>query len=89
MSNVLHSLPQVQNHLSSLRGDQPQSGQLMRGGPEAPGLLIFFKLPVWNDDRIVSDQTHAFCSLNSVFFAECAPISSDHAHFLPTESGRT
>ena len=31
MSNVFHSLPQVQNHLSSLRGDQPHSGQRMRG----------------------------------------------------------
>jgi hypothetical protein len=31
VSNVFHSQPQVQDHLSSLRGDQPQSGQRMRG----------------------------------------------------------
>jgi hypothetical protein len=31
VSNVFHCSPQVQNHLSSLRGDQPQSGQRMRG----------------------------------------------------------
>ena len=31
MSKVFHSFPQVQNHLSSLRGDQPHSGQRMRG----------------------------------------------------------
>ena len=30
VSNVFHSLPQVQNHLSSLWGDQPHSGQRMR-----------------------------------------------------------
>ena len=39
VSKVFHSLPQLQNHLSSLRGDQPQSGQRMRGGSEAPGFL--------------------------------------------------
>jgi hypothetical protein len=33
VSNVFHCFPQVQNHLSSLRGDQPQSGQRMRGVP--------------------------------------------------------
>jgi hypothetical protein len=32
-------LPQVQNHLSSLRGDQPQSGQRMRGGSDSLGFL--------------------------------------------------
>jgi hypothetical protein len=31
VSNVFHSLPHSQNHLSSFRGDQPQSGQRMRG----------------------------------------------------------
>jgi hypothetical protein len=30
VSKVFHSLPHVQNHLSSLRGDQPHSGQRMR-----------------------------------------------------------
>ena len=39
MSKVFHSLPQAQNHLSSLRGDQPHSGQRMRGGSEAPGFF--------------------------------------------------
>jgi len=34
VSKVFHSSPQVQNHLSSLRGDQPQSGQRMRGGSD-------------------------------------------------------
>jgi hypothetical protein len=24
------------------------------------GLLVFFKLAVWNDDRIVSNRTHAY-----------------------------
>jgi hypothetical protein len=36
---VFHSLPQVQNHVSSFRGDQPQSGQRMRGGSKAPGFF--------------------------------------------------
>ncbi len=31
VSNVFHSCPQVQNHRSSLRGDQPQSGHRIRG----------------------------------------------------------
>jgi hypothetical protein len=33
VSNVFHSFPHVQNHLSSLRGDQPQSVQRI-GEPE-------------------------------------------------------
>ncbi len=51
------------------------------------GLLVFLRLTVRNDDRTVSDRSHALCSLDSVFFAKCAPILSDHAYFLPTESG--
>ena len=39
MSKVFHSLPQVQNHLSFLRGDQPHSGQRIRGGSDDP---VFF-----------------------------------------------
>ena len=39
MSNVFHSCPQVQNHLSSLRGDQPHSGQRLRGGSDVPGFF--------------------------------------------------
>jgi hypothetical protein len=39
LSKVFHSLPQVQDHLSSFRGDQPQSGQRMRGGSDAPGFF--------------------------------------------------
>jgi hypothetical protein len=39
VSNVFHPQPQVQNHLSSLRGDQPQRGQRMRGGPDASGFF--------------------------------------------------
>jgi hypothetical protein len=39
VSKVFHSLPQVQNHLSSLWGDQPQSGHWMRGGSDSPGFL--------------------------------------------------
>jgi hypothetical protein len=31
VSNVFHSYPQVQDQRSSLLGDQPQSGQRMRG----------------------------------------------------------
>jgi len=38
VSKVFHSLPQVQDHLSSLRGDQPHSGQRMRD-PEESWLL--------------------------------------------------
>jgi hypothetical protein len=37
-SNVFHSVPHVQKHLSSLLGDQPQSGQRIRGG-SAPGFF--------------------------------------------------
>ena len=33
VSNVFHSYPQVQDQRSSLLGDQPQSGQRMRGVP--------------------------------------------------------
>ena len=36
MSNVFHSLPQVQNHLSSFRVDQPHSGQRMREPDGSP-----------------------------------------------------
>ena len=39
VSNVFHSLPQVQDHLSSLRGDQSHSGQRMRGGSDSAGFL--------------------------------------------------
>jgi len=39
VSNVFQSYPHVQNHLSSFRGDQPQSGQRMRGGSDEPGFL--------------------------------------------------
>jgi hypothetical protein len=42
-----------QNHLSSLRGDQPQSGQRMRGGAD------FLKLAVWSNDRIVRNGSHS------------------------------
>lgn len=38
MSNVFHECPQVHDHWSSLRGDQPQCGQRMRG-PEVSLLL--------------------------------------------------
>jgi hypothetical protein len=38
VSNVFHSFPQEQDHRSSLRGDQPQSGQRMRG---SDGLWLF------------------------------------------------
>jgi hypothetical protein len=39
VSNVFHSYPQVQSHLSSLWGDQPHNGQRMRGGSDSPGFL--------------------------------------------------
>ena len=55
MSNVFHWLPHVHNHLSSLRGDQPHSGQR---SSRLAGLLIV-KLVLWNNDRIVSDRSHA------------------------------
>ncbi len=38
MSNVFHEFPHEQDQWSSLRGDQPQSGQRMRG-PEVSLLL--------------------------------------------------
>jgi len=38
VSKVFHSCPQVQDHRSALRGDQPQSGHRMRG-PEGSRLL--------------------------------------------------
>jgi hypothetical protein len=53
---VFHSNPQVQNRLTSLRGDQPQRRQRTRGGSEVVGFFFFFKL--WNNDRIVGDRTH-------------------------------
>jgi hypothetical protein len=34
----------------------------------------------------ISLWTHAFGSLNSLFFGKAAPIPPDHAHFLATES---
>ena len=40
VSNVFHSFPQLQDHRSSLRGDQPQSGQRMRG-PDGSRLFSF------------------------------------------------
>src|ERR1700730_1081181 len=39
ISNVFHSNPQVQNHLTSWRGDQPQRRQRMRGGSEVVGFF--------------------------------------------------
>jgi hypothetical protein len=57
VSNVFHSLPQVQNHLSSLRGDQPHNGHRTLD-QTAPGRV---NLAIWNDDRILSEGTHA-CS---------------------------
>ena len=39
VSNVFQMCPQAQDQRSSLRGDQPQSGQRMRGGSETPGLF--------------------------------------------------
>jgi hypothetical protein len=36
---VFHPQPQVQNHLSFLRGDQPHSGHRMRGGSDSPGFF--------------------------------------------------
>ena len=40
VSNEFHSCPQVHNHRSSLRGDQPHSGQRMRG-PDGSRLFSF------------------------------------------------
>jgi hypothetical protein len=56
VSKVFHSLPQVQNHLSSLRGDQPQSGQRMLG---VPRFFSSSRSRYWKDARIVGDRTHA------------------------------
>jgi len=36
VSKVFHSCPRVQDQRSSLRGDQPQCGHRMRGGPDVP-----------------------------------------------------
>jgi hypothetical protein len=32
--------------------------------------LLFIKLAVWSNNRIVGDRSHAFCSLNSLFFGK-------------------
>jgi hypothetical protein len=48
VSNVFHSCPQLQDHRSSLRGDQPQSGQRMRG-PIGSRLFIFLNLAIQNN----------------------------------------
>jgi hypothetical protein len=40
VSNVFHSSPQLQNHLSSLRGDQSQSGQRVLGAEWSVALLF-------------------------------------------------
>jgi hypothetical protein len=35
----------------------------------------------------ISRWTHAFCSLNSLFFGKRTPVLANHPHFLPTKSG--
>jgi hypothetical protein len=57
VSNVFHSCPQLQDHLSSLRGDQSQSGQQMRGGSDSPD---FSSSSSRSDttDFCVSNSTH-------------------------------
>ena len=58
VSNVLLiRIPHEQNHLSSLRGDQPQSGQRIRG-IDSTGFLSSLELALWNYGRIVSDRIH-------------------------------
>jgi hypothetical protein len=54
VSKVFHSLPQVQNHLSSLRGDQPQSGQRMREPEESPLLSSSSSRSNTTDDLEIS-----------------------------------
>jgi len=46
---VFHSLPQVQDQRPSLRGDQPHSGQRMRG-PDGPRPLFSVSRSTTTDD---------------------------------------
>ena len=59
VSKVLHSLPQVRHHLSSLCGDQPQSEQRMRG---SDGPVLFFssssRSKTTEDSVVSSERAH-------------------------------
>jgi len=82
VSNVFHSCPQVQNHLSSLRGERAADARRLR----LARLLIVLKLALWNNGGSISRWTHLSGSLNSLFFGKAAPIPPDHAHFFPTQT---
>jgi hypothetical protein len=58
VSKVFHSLPQVQNHLCSLRGAPAAERAADTRGFGRDGLLVFLKHALWNDERILSDRTH-------------------------------
>src|ERR1700756_5377867 len=57
VSKVFHSFPHSQNHLSSLRGDHPHSGQRMRGGSDSPGFFSSSSSRSNTSDFVVSVTT--------------------------------
>jgi hypothetical protein len=59
VSNVFQSLPHSQNHLSSLRGDQPHRGQRIRGGSDLPGFFSFSS----SRSGTISGLSVTFCAL--------------------------
>jgi hypothetical protein len=56
---VFHSNPHSQKHLSSLRGDQPQSAQRIRGGSDSPGFFSSSRSRLGTTDFVVSVTTEA------------------------------
>jgi hypothetical protein len=73
----------VQNHFSSLQGDQPHSGQRMRG---SDGIPVAFNLTVRRNGGSITLWTHLFGSLKSPFFGKAASIPPDYTHLFPTET---
>ena len=57
VSNVFHSCPQVQHQQSSLRGDQPQSGQRMR--ERGIVALVSLKLAIQDNRLVMREGAHA------------------------------
>lgn len=61
VSNVSHSLPQVQNHVSSLLGDQAAEGPRTRRFRRA-GLFLYRLNPAWVSRRKSAECRHQFRS---------------------------
>ena len=73
VSKVFHSLPQVQNHLSSLRGDQPQSGQRIRG-PDGSWLLSRSGSRSTTESHVRSVSLTKACASRSLLEGTCAQL---------------